>query len=438
MHLPAFMTTASLLAAGAAAVWCCPVAIGAEATIEATAVISNVRPGQSAAFGGVSDLATAADGSGTLWAVTDRGPNGTIRADGRKLRTLLEPGFVPEILGFEVDRGPDGMTARVGRSIRLRGLSGTSFSGRPNGVGKDEAILDAAGRTPIPPDPNGVDTEAVVQVADGSFWLAEEYRPSLLHVAGDGRVLSRLVPVDVSLEGADTDVRAVLPAHYGLRRDNRGFEALAVSPDGRKLWALLQSPLETGAPELVTKAGNVRLLALDPATGLPLAEHIYRLGDPASDRRANEDSNASDGKLCAMAALDTETLLVIEADDTGLVRLYEASLTGASDTLKHRMRYGEPSIEELDDLAASGIRPLRKALVADLGHLVPAMRHDIYGDTNRSSEAPLKLEGMALLDADRIALVNDNDFGVNVPLGNPCATCLWVIRLPQRLRFMPR
>lgn len=47
--------------------------------------------------------------------------------------------------------------------------------------------------------------------------------------------------------------------------------------------------------------------------------------------------------------------------------------------------------------------------------------------------APLKLEGMAILVPDRVAIVNDNDFGVNLKPGARSDTRLWVIRLPQPL-----
>ena len=40
----------------------------------------------------------------------------------------------------------------------------------------------------------------------------------------------------------------VLPAEYSDRRDNRGFEGIALSEDGRTLYAIMQNPLATGLP----------------------------------------------------------------------------------------------------------------------------------------------------------------------------------------------
>jgi hypothetical protein len=410
------------------------VSVGAEATIETAAVVHHERVGAAVPFGGVSDLCVAADGSRRFWATTDRGPNGTAKVDGKKLRTLLAPTFAPEIYELTLS-GSAGAACevRVGTTIALAGHSGMPLSGRPNGVGRDEPILDAASGKPVAGDPNGVDTEGLVQQKDGSFWMVEEYRPSLLRVSAEGRVLERFVPEGANLAGADAEVHDVLPAAYANRRDNRGFESLAVSPDGTRLWTLLQSPLDHGTAKTVKKAGNVRLLAFDPVAGRPVAEHVYRLGDPADPDYLTKGAAPDDGKLCAMAAIDADSLLVIESNDAGLARLYRIDLASATDTLAERSSRIDATLEEIVDLEAAGIVPVKKALVADLAPLVSRMRRDVFGEADPSGDAPLKLEGMAILGPDRVAIVNDNDFGVNLGPGAVCRTCLWVIRLPASL-----
>jgi hypothetical protein len=196
---------------------------------------------------------------------------------------------------------------------------------------------------------------------------------------------------------------------------------------------MLQSPLENGKTKHVSKAGNVRLLAFDPVAMKPVAEHVYRLGDPADRDYLTKGAAPNDGKLCAMAAIDADSLLVIEQDDTGLARLYCADLADATDTLPLERDKNESTLEEIRDLDAAGIRPARKALVADLTPLVPQLRRDVYGDAADAGKAPLKLEGLAILDRERLVIVNDNDFGVHVPAGTPCRTCIWAIRLADPL-----
>ncbi|MEX0670901.1 MAG: esterase-like activity of phytase family protein [Pirellulales bacterium] len=410
---------------------------GAEATLESVAVIQDGRSDATVPLGGLSDLASAADGSGRLWATTDRGPNGTSNVGGKKRRTLLSPAFAPEIISIKLSDDAVAGTARVEKVIPLVGRSGKPLSGRPNGIGRDEPILDAASGRPIPGDPNGVDTEGIVQMKDGTFWMVEEYRPSLLRVSAAGRVLERFVPEGTQLDEADAEIRDVLPAAYGTRRDNRGFESIATSPDGTRLWTMLQSPLDNGKSKEVKKAGNVRLLAFDPSKGKLVAEHVYRLGDPTDSDYLTKGVAPADGKLCAMSAIDADSLLVIESDDTGLVRLYRADLVDATDTLPRASVGDGPMLEEIRDLIAAGIRPLKKTLVANLAPLVPAMRRDVYGGAGASADAnadaPLKLEGLAILGPDRVAIVNDNDFGVHVKPGAACRSCLWVIRLGEPL-----
>lgn len=423
--LPSSAATFFILALATADVF------AADATIESAALVA-----RDAFPGGASDLAVAPNDSGRLWCTTDRGPNGSVKVGGRKLRTLLDPAFVPTIVEIEppsADAAASAGSLEVVRRIPLAGRSGTPLSGRPNGIGRDEPILDAATGIPVAGDPNGVDPEGIVQLADGTFWMAEEYRPSLLHVSADGRVLQRFVPQGSRLEGADADVHGVLPEAYAARRDNRGFESLALSPDGVRLWAMLQSPLANGSATEIAEAGNVRLLEFDTAAGRPLREHVYRAGDPAAPGYLTVGVAPDDVKICAMAAIDADSLLVIESNDAGLAMLYRIDLGGATDTLSRQAVRDGRTLDETRDLPAAEIVPVAKALVADLAPLVPAMRRDVYGAAGAEGDAPLKLEGLAILGPDRIAIVNDDDFGVTLPADARCDTRLWVIRLPRPL-----
>jgi hypothetical protein len=377
-----------------------------------------------------------------LWALTDRGPNGTRKTSDGKRRTLLFPTFTPTIVrmtldSIEPDSPSPGETVRITATKPLVGRSGRPLSGRPNGIGKDEPILDENSGTEVAPDPNGVDTEGLVRLRDGTFWLAEEYRPSLLEVADDGAVVGRYVPKGNDIPGADMSVHEVLPAAYGSRRDNRGFEALALSPDESRLWALLQSPLDHPDSKDGRKTGNVRLLAFDTRTKTPVAEYLYRLGNPDDPDYLIAGAPPADGKLCAMAAIGATTLVVLEQSEEGVARLYTCSFADATDTLSRNATPGdtEPVLEQVRDLRAAGITPVRKTLLADLAPLLPAMRDDAYGadpkaDANDRRE--LKIEGLAILDHRRIVLVNDNDFGVGVPpTAAPPRTCLWVLQVPS-------
>jgi len=393
-------------------------------------------------LGGLSDLAPARAGNGTrFWTLTDRGPNAMARVDGRDLRTIEAAAFTPTLVLLEFPAGGDIATspgpsaATIVRTIPLATQSGRPLSGRPlPGLG-DDPIVDPRSREAVASDPDGVDSEAVVEMADGSFWIAEEYGPSLLHVAATGRVLARCFPAGAAPAETDAVVHATLPAAYAARRENRGFEALAAAPDGSRLFALLQSPLDHPAPKAAKKTGNVRLLAFDPAAGRPLAEHLYRLGDPEDPDYLARGAPPDDGKLCAMAAIDATTLLVLEQSDGGLARLYTASLEPASDTLAWRPeadgKANATALEKVRDLVAAGVVPVRKRLVADLAPLLPAIEAAVHGGPSPTGKRrQLKLEGLAILDERHVAIVNDDDFAVHARDGaTGPRSCLFVIEV---------
>lgn len=406
--------------------------------VEATHTLPLVRlPGEDAVtLGGLSDLWLAGrDAAGiTAWTLTDRGPNGTVGSGDAQRRTLLAPDFSPVFVRLRLAEGrASGDSVKIEAMVPLTAASGGAVTGRPNGVGRDEVILDAEGRGAVPADPNGVDTEGLVVMPDGSFWASEEYRPSLLRIDAQGRCVERHVPEGTAMSGAGMKVVADIPALYGDRRDNRGFEGLALSADGRRLFALLQSPLDHPEKGAAKQTGNVRLLVADAASGTPFAEHVYRLGDPADPDWSTRGAPPGDGKLCCLAMLADGSLLVLEQADGGLVRLYRADLRRATDTLPNSRRGKGPPLETIGDLVAAGIEPLRKSLVADLGPLVPRLREDAFGpDSDPGSK--LKLEGLAILDEQRVLLVNDDDFGVHARPGSPRPrSCLWVVRLPAPL-----
>jgi hypothetical protein len=56
-------------------------------------------------------------------------------------------------------------------------------------------------------------------------------------------VLGRLVPRGLGLPGAGYPVAESLPAVLTDRQANRGFESLAIAPDGRTLYAALRFPV---------------------------------------------------------------------------------------------------------------------------------------------------------------------------------------------------
>lgn len=327
----------------------------------------------------------ANDPPGRLWAIGDRGPNLKVAQaiadhgldhltplkalEGAKI--MPRPALGPMLVELQLDG--DAMTCL--RVLPLTDDMGAAFSGLPipgGDAASMEPAFDLAG-FPLGAHTSGADTEAVVALANGGFWVAEEYGPSLMKVATDGRVLVRWVPMgrEASLSGAAYPVSGVLPALAARRRLNRGFEALALSPDERRLHILLQSALESGDEPTLAPLGHARLWSLDIDTGACIAEHFYPFDPPESFARDAEVGSVGldDLKICEAVSIGGDQLLVLERI-SHTAKIYRVALTE---------------------------RVLTKSL--------------LLSTDDWPSIAP-DLEGMAVLSDRTLVLCTDNDFGV--------------------------
>jgi hypothetical protein len=87
-----------------------------------------------------------------------------------------------------------------------------------------------------------LDPESFVRAPDGTFWISEEFGPFLVHVAADGKVLQPPAPVPGvrSPQNPFLSIADRLHAERPTLAASRGFEGMAISPDGSKLYALLE------------------------------------------------------------------------------------------------------------------------------------------------------------------------------------------------------
>lgn len=357
------------------------------------------------------------DSVGRLWLMTDRGPSvpcdDTRRLIGgeaeqlcngdRSGRIYLLPGFAPSIYGIDIS--PD-MVARISVFIPLKSRSGRPVSGRPNPPAAGEKLepsFSTDGK-PLPSDASGIDPEAFVKLADGSFWVAEEFGPSLLEVAPDGTILRRLVPgqVAASLKDADYEVIPSLPPVMRARMSGRGLEGLAISPDEKFLYVIMQSPLAIPDAETFKQSRNVRIWKIERQSGNVVGQYLYQLDPPAAFKGDSDgrDRPQRDVHVSELVAIGEDKLLVLERIDKTsrffTVKLGDANRVHADfdqiDTL--------PSLEMLDGdaLAMRGMEPLEKTLVLD-SESVPSL--------------PSRIEGVAVIAPDEMIIINDNDFAID-------------------------
>lgn len=254
----------------------------------------------------------------------------------------------------------------------------------------------------LPCGPNGVDAEALVKLADGSFWVASEMGPSLLKVTTDGRIMRRLVPEGTShaFAGELTKIVESLPGILSKRKTNRGIESLALSPDEKFLYFILQGPLANPDIDTYKRSKNVRLFKFDLATEANVAEYVYVLSEPG---KFGQDVKQKDLRISEMIALGPDRFLVLERTNER-AHFYEITLQGATNILGKRWDKPDqnPSLEALPDLASAGITPVKKK---------SKEKPVFYTDSTKDD--PKKVEGMALLGDGALFLINDNDFGIH-------------------------
>ncbi|HRK25083.1 MAG TPA: esterase-like activity of phytase family protein [Beijerinckiaceae bacterium] len=358
------------------------------------------------------------DPPGRIWTVTDRGPSidcseerDVIGPDDklvcqaeRRGKIYLLPGFVPSI--YAIDIGAE-KQARFIDMVPLKGISGKPLTGIANPYvhATSEEAFAPDGQS-LTADPSGIEPGALVRLADGRFWIAEGFAPSLLEVAADGRVLRRIVPESLGsdLSSADYPVEASLPDVLSRRPRGRGFEGLAITPDESYLFGAMSSALVNPDVETYRASPSVRIIKVDRVTGRVVDQFVYVLDPPSAfavdSGITSRASRQSDVRIVEIAALDANRLLVLERMRRH-VKLYRVDLSDARPLpLVYTQSATQPSLEATPRFAwpQSRIEPLPKTL--------------LYA--NPPAKAfPTKITGMALLSPNDIVLIGGNDFGID-------------------------
>ncbi|MBK7179974.1 MAG: esterase-like activity of phytase family protein [Chloroflexi bacterium] len=295
-------------------------------------VLGTTPAGQTIHLGGFSGLwFEGVDGvTGNYQFVTlpDRGPNGA--PTGGK-RPFVLPDYQARVVRFELAPASGDIT--ITQQITLTRPDGvTPITGLPNIAGVDEAPIDL-NLNDLPYDEFGADMEGIVVTDNGHFWMVDEYRPAIYHFDASGVLVARFVPRGTAAAAGQpegTFGSETLPAEYALRRDNRGFEAMALDTDSGILYAFIQTPLMN--PDLATSNSSdvIRILGIDPTDGRPVAEYVYLLeGVDYRDAKVDKIGDAvyaGDGRF-----------YVIERDSStepyAKKYIFEVDLKGATNVL---------------------------------------------------------------------------------------------------------
>jgi hypothetical protein len=244
-----------------------------------------------------------------------------------------------------------------------------------------------------------LDPEGIRVGNDGTFYVSDEYGPSVFEFDREGHLVRRIaVPSKFSIAHPSADPNAELLGNTSGRQANRGMEGLAISPDGRTLFGIMQNALlqDNGLSSGTTsRLGlNNRILKIDLLTG-ETHEYVYVL----------DAINRGQG-VSEILAINDHEFLVVERDNRSNLQsppqaptrktIYKIDLAGATDV---------SGIESLPAGALPmGVVPASKTLFIDL--LDPAF--------NLAPTIAEKIEGLAwgpdLEDGRHVLyVISDND-----------------------------
>ncbi|HET8573325.1 MAG TPA: esterase-like activity of phytase family protein [Edaphocola sp.] len=323
------------------------------------------------------------------------------------------PGYAPKIHRIRIN----GNAVDILESMTIKRPDGSNASGliNPTGFGStatEEASTDTVedcnnfSQKVAAKDIWGIDPEGLVVDRNGDFWLSEENGPTIWQLNASGKVLKRYTPY-ASQPGA-ANIDQLIDTVWKYRRNNRGLESLAITPNG-KLYALIQSPLLYPDEQTGTHTQVHRLLELDPVSGTTRMFVYLNDGEVGS---GSDKIRLKDWKTSDMAAVNDSMFLVIEAGKRGqtdIKKIYLININNATPITSEL--YNGKTVEALADsahLAEEGIIPVSKKLFLDLkAHGWPAELG--------------KAEGLAIINDSTIAVANDNDFGQISPNENGIA-----------------
>ncbi|HMO16172.1 MAG TPA: esterase-like activity of phytase family protein [Pirellulaceae bacterium] len=243
-----------------------------------------------------------------------------------------------------------------------------------------------------------LDPEGIRLDVDGNIIICDEYGPYLLKFNRQGKLLTTLpVPANFEIQTPHAKGSQEDEENKQGRRSNRGLEGVAITPSGKFLVGLMQSPLiqDSGRDENGKFHGrNVRLLKLDLQTGQQ-QQFVYELED---------DSH----KLQELLAINENEFLVAEQDGDG----------GLKTKFKKLIRI---DLSQATPLPEGTLLPpvgLPNAVIAVEKSVYLDLLSDEFGLANETM--PDKIEGLSWgpwLDDNRRVLVvaSDNDFSLENP-----------------------
>jgi hypothetical protein len=274
-----------------------------------------------------------------------------------------------------------------------------------------------------------------IQVIGDTIWLGDEFGPYLIRADRNGKVTGVFeTRVDGALLRSPDHFSVVAPATPGnfvtpVRR-SRGFEGMAASPDGRFLYPMLEGPLwnaEARAWETHEGKEAVRILEFDTEKGV----YTGRVMRYALEQAGN---NIGDFNF-----IDATTALVIERDNGEGDPAQACNGPAREDCFNVPARFKRIYKIDTANLDAGGF--VRKIGYIDLLDIQDPRGVARIGGTKTAAGSKFTfphwcIEGLDIIDAEHIAVLNDNNLGVAQAreFGRNEANEVILLRVPELLR----
>ena len=214
------------------------------------------------------------------------------------------------------------------------------------------------------------DPESIQVARDGTFWVGEEFGPFLLHLTTDGELIEAPVPTPGVMSPSNPTLGSQAPNLAG----SKGFEGMSISPGGRVLHPMLEGA--TAEDKAAGRASDLRIFTV--RRGEFDEDFLrYRMESP-------------DNALGDFIQVNQHEALVIERDN------------GQGPTAAFKRIY----LVDLRDTDRDGY--VAKHLLVDL---MDVANPDGLGGFGDPFTFPFfTIEDVEVLDADTIAVMNDNNF----------------------------
>ncbi|WP_109507581.1 esterase-like activity of phytase family protein [Nocardioides speluncae] len=298
-------------------------------------------------------------GHGLFWGMPDNGYGAKANSPDFLLRLYL---IRPE---FKTARGGAG-TIDVLRFLQLRDPNHKI----PFPLTREDRVLTGG----------DFDLESVRRAADGTFWFGEEFGPFLLHTDRTGRVLEAPVPTP----GTQSPQNPYLPTPDAWTIPaSRGFEGMALSADGKRLYPINEGALRGDA---------------DPRRRVLHEFDIKRRAYTDREWNYRTDEAFPNAVIGDLTAIDRHRFLLIERDDAQ-----------GADALQKKLYL-------IDLRKVDGEGYLEKRLVVDLLDIADPTRISLpardgeFGVGETFSFPLQSVESVEILRNGDLVVANDNNY----------------------------